>query len=293
MKNICENCGKEFTSYEPSAKFCSIECYKKSKHKKVEVVCAECGKIEFVSKSRAKRYKCCSVKCLGEFNSKRYNKQITLICPICGKEYKCKQSKTKHHRTCGDTQCRQEWLKQTRCGEKNSNYRQIEVDVKNNSITHTMHDKSKTIYQHVVKKVLGLASTTKIPKGYVIHHKDANHMNNNPENLVVLPKTAHRLIHTYFGNVLIRALHTNKITKDEFFRCCNKEEKEFYEQIIDLNITHQAVVKQGELLEVPEGVNQHPSVYRNIYEGSTTNIRTLTDNAEGSNDDTSALPVND
>jgi hypothetical protein len=155
-----------------------------------------------------------------------------------------------------------------------------------------MHDKSKTIYQHVVKKVLGLASTTKIPKGYVIHHKDANHMNNNPENLVVLPKTAHRLIHTYFGNVLIRALHTNKITKDEFFRCCNKEEKEFYEQIIDLNITHQAVVKQGELLEVPEGVNQHPSVYRNIYEGSTTNIRALTDNAEGSNDDTSALPVN-
>lgn len=292
MKTICKNCGCEFTSYEPSAKFCSIECYKSSEKKKVEVVCAECGKIEFVRPSRAKTYKCCSVKCLGEYNSKRYNKQITLTCPICGKEYKCKQSKTAHHRTCGDIKCRKEWLKQTRHGEENNNYRQIEVDIKNNSITHTMHYKSKTIYQHVVKKVLGLPSTTRIPKGYVIHHKDANHMNNNPDNLVVLPKTTHRLIHSYFGNALIRALHTNKIQRDDFFKCCNEEEKRFYEEIIDLNITHQAVVKQGELLENPEEDNQQPSIYRNIIEGSTTNSRVLTDNAEDSNTDTSALPDN-
>lgn len=38
---------------------------------------------------------------------------------------------------------------------------------------------------------------------------------------------------------------------------------------------HQAVVKQGELLEIPEEENQHPSIYRNIYEGSTTNERVL------------------
>ena len=55
---------------------------------------------------------------------------------------------------------------------------------------------------------------------------------------------------------------------------------------------HQAVVKQGELLENPEGVNQHPSIYRNIIEGSTTNSRVLADNAEDSNADTSALPIN-
>ena len=53
---------------------------------------------------------------------------------------------------------------------------------------------------------------------------------------------------------------------------------------------HQAVVKQGELLENPEGDNQHPSIYRNIIEGSTTNSRVLTDNAEDGNTDTSALP---
>ena len=160
----------------------------------------------------------------------------------------------------------------------------------NFSVSEETHKISRTTYQHVVKTVLGLSSITKLPKGYVIHHKDANHMNNNPENLVVLPKTAHRLIHTYFGNVLIKALHTNKITRDEFFKCCNEEERNFYENIIDLNITHQAVVKQGELLEHSEVGNQHPSIYRNIIEGSTTNSRVLTDNAEDSNTDTSALP---
>ena len=75
-----------------------------------------------------------------------------------------------------------------------------------------------------------------------------------------------------------------------FFKCCDENEKKFYENIIDLNITHQAVVKQGELLENPEVDNQQPSIYRNIFEGSTTNSRVLTDDAEDSNANTSALP---
>ena len=52
---------------------------------------------------------------------------------------------------------------------------------------------------------------------------------------------------------------------------------------------YQAVVKQGELLENPEGVNQQPSIYRNIIEGSTTNSRVLAENAEDGNTDTSTL----
>ena len=36
--------------------------------------------------------------------------------------------------------------------------------------------------------------------------------------------------------------------------------------------------------------NQQPSFDRNIIEGSTTNSRVLTDNAEDSNTNTSALP---
>ena len=268
----------------------TIYIKKNTMNSKVYVKCAECGKEEYVTPSRAKKYCCCSVECLGKYNSKRYNKKIELICPICGTKYFCKKSAQKHHRTCGSVECRSKWLTANRKGKNNSNYRKIEVELMKLSVYGDKHDKSKTTYQHVVKEILNLPSVKNIPKGYVIHHKDANHMNNNPENLVVLPKTAHRLVHTYFGNVLIKALHTNKITREEFFKCCNDEERKFYENIIDLNVTHQAVVKQGELLENPEEDNQQPSIYRNIIEGSTTNSRVLTDDAEDGNTDTSALP---
>jgi group I intron endonuclease len=47
--------------------------------------------------------------------------------------------------------------------------------------------------------------------------------------------------------------------------------------------------KQGELLEHPEMDNQQPSLSSNTLEGSTTNSRVQTDNAEDSNANTSAL----
>lgn len=53
-----------------------------------------------------------------------------------------------------------------------------------------------------------------------------------------------------------------------------------------------AQIKQGELLETPEEDNQQPSLSSNILEGSTTNSRVQTGNAEDSNADTSALPNN-
>lgn len=35
----------------------------------------------------------------------------------------------------------------------------------------------------------------KIPKGYEVHHIDFNHSNNDPHNLVALPKDLHRRLH--------------------------------------------------------------------------------------------------
>lgn len=259
--------------------------------KKYKVVCAECGKVEYVTESRYKRYKTCSLTCMGKYNSKRYSKKVELTCPICGIQYTCKQSKISHHRTCGKKECRSKWLSITRTGELNQNYRRIEEELSKTSVSVKQHDTSRNLYLHVVKEVLKLPSISKIPKGYVVHHKDANHMNNTPSNLVLLPKSTHRLIHTKFGNILIRSLHTGFISKETFFSMCNEEEKQFYKEIIDLNITHQAVIKQGELLESLEEGNQQPSIYRNIYEGSTTNERDLTCNDEVGNFDTSALPV--
>ena len=296
---ICENCKKTFSGKRTTTRFCSRQCYieyhekngwPKKQTNKVKVVCAECRKEEYVSYSRSKSYKCCSVECLAKYNSKKYSKRVTLQCPICGVYYECKQSKIQQHRTCGSKECRSKWLSITRKGRNNANYHHVEIDLMNTSVNEDKHKCSRTLYQHVVKETLGLSSVKSIPKGYVIHHKDANHDNNDPSNLVMLPKTAHRLIHTKYGNILIRALHTGKISTELFFSLCTDEEKQFYEQIIDLDITHQAVVKRGELLENPEEDNQQPSIYRNIIEGSTTNSRVLADNAEDGNTDTSALP---
>lgn len=152
--------------------------------------------------------------------------------------------------------------------------------------------KNNNLHYHVVKEYFNFPNLKAIPKGYDIHHKDGNHNNNDSTNLVLLPRNVHMLIHRWFGNILINALHSGKITREVFFNLCNKEQKEFYEQIIDLDITNQVVVKQGELLETPEEDNQQPSIYRNVYKGSTTNERVLTDKAEDSNFNTSALPIN-
>lgn len=296
-KHICKTCGKEFQNKKQNSLFCSRECYteyikknggnKKERHL-IEVTCAECGKTEYVMPSRAKHYLCCSVECLGKYNSKKYTQKVTLVCPICGKEYQCKPSKIKNYRTCGNPDCTSLWLSRTRAGKKNGNYKTVADVLKevrtNNGKT------NKDLYRHVVKEILGLNSISEIPKGYVVHHKDANHNNNDPENLVVLPKTVHRLIHIIFGNVLIHGLHTGIIDAEIFKKMCTNEQWDFYKNIMDLNVTRQAVVKQGELLERPEEENQHPSIYRNIIEGSTTNEQVLTDNAEDGNFDTSALP---
>lgn len=297
---ICEHCKKPFQSKKNTQRFCSKECYNKyiedckrtgilkgKKGNKVEVVCAECGKHELVPPSRAKTYVCCSKECLAKYKSKLLSEKVELICPICGKTYYSKKSALLHHRTCGSAECKREWYSRTRSGSMNARYRSLENTIKTGDLG------DKDLYRHIVKDYFGLGTLKNLPKNYDIHHKDANHFNNDIHNLVLLPRSSHMLIHRYFGNILISALHTGKMTREQFFSLCNDEQRKFYEQIIDLDITKQVVVKQGELLENPEEDNQQPSIYRNIYVGSETNDRVLTDNAEDSNVNTSALPIND
>lgn len=224
---------------------------------KIEVVCAECGKKELVVPSRAKKYVCCSKACLGKYNSKKYNKKIELICPICGEKYQCKQSKLAHHKTCGKKECRSKWLSITRIGSNNNNYKTINSLLKEDS-SEKNHDKSKSIYMHVVKENFKLSSITKLPKKYIIHHKDGNHNNNIPENLILIDASTHSLIHRYFGNVLINALHTNKISREFFFSLCTDVQKEFYSKIIDINITNQILTDDFE-----KTINNNKYVYYN------------------------------
>lgn len=271
-RRICKCCGQEFSTYNEKSYFCSSYCYRiytfgenrvksNRKRKLVEVICAECGKVEWVLPSRAKRYKCCSVECLSKYNSKRYSKKVLLTCPICGKEYECKQSAINRHKTCGDPNCSKEWLKQTRKGKGNSRFIKEEDLLKNTAVNIADSCKrSRSEYQHIVKLKLGLDSVQNIPKGYVIHHKDANHFNNEPTNLVVLPKSAHRLIHTRFGNILLRGLHTGVIDRETFIKMCTDDEWNFYKNIIDLDVTKQIIIDENNVNESLESDN----IYKNI-----------------------------
>ena len=293
--HVCEFCNKTFSSKKKTQRFCSHECANKASKNinrnsstKIEVICAQCGKHEFVSPSRAKKYICCSKKCLGEYNKIKYSKKLILTCPICGKTYECKQSKISHHRTCGNPSCRSKWLSLSRYGTQNANYKKV-VDLLKNPTRH------KELYYHIVKEHFNFSSLAKLKdafKGYDIHHKNCDHTDNRKENLVILPHEVHMLLHRYFGNILLNALHSERISLNIFKQICTQEQWNFYKDIYELNIMRQVVVKQGELLENPEEDNQQLSIYRNIYESSTTNSRGLTDNAEVSNANTSALPVN-
>lgn len=130
-KFICY--GKEFEA-KPSAhrkyycKDCSNKASKgkpqKSRVEKIKVVCAECGKEEYVLPSRAEKYVCCSVECLARYNSKRYSQKIKCTCPVCEKEFELKPySYNRAEVHCCSRECDAIYKKKTRyLGENNLNY---------------------------------------------------------------------------------------------------------------------------------------------------------------------------
>ena len=91
-EKVCLLCGKSFVPEKPSVKYCSRECYYKSRLvNRVEKICPICGKKFSVErKFSAQRY--CSRQCAG--------KAITIhnpnkVCPVCGKAFTVTGSHTK------------------------------------------------------------------------------------------------------------------------------------------------------------------------------------------------------
>ena len=103
MKQICEQCGKEF-KVKPSrikyggGKYCSKDCWNKKQSKKIEKICEICGKKIMVSPSRIRDNKkyFCSIKCKGLWLSENFKKNINpnwkggkikRFCQECNKEF--------------------------------------------------------------------------------------------------------------------------------------------------------------------------------------------------------------
>jgi hypothetical protein len=261
-KYICRQCGKEFENKKLNKKFCSNKCYHewlknhkppfRKKRKLVEVVCKNCGKHEMVFPCRAKNYVCCSVNCLKEYKSKILSQKVTLVCPVCGKEFQVKKSQEERRKCCSQS-CAIKYRNYNGINNPNSLLRKINEG----KIAFNKANRKSDFYYIVVKNHFNIK---KLPKGYDIHHKDGNYLNNTITNLVLIPRSTHMLIHRYFGNVLINALHNNKISRKIFYEICGKEISDFYKPIEKLNITNQFLTDKQDL------INNDPFHYINYVE---------------------------
>lgn len=105
MKKFCAECGKEFEPpYKPApgrpVKFCSVDCYHKSRNGHIYAACKTCGKRIKVFRSKLHNHpthnRYCSVACYQEqrrANRKpknapqRSKKRFNLTCGNCGKDF--------------------------------------------------------------------------------------------------------------------------------------------------------------------------------------------------------------
>ena len=253
----CKNCGKKLNGNEKPKGFCNYSCYENwiKWNKTPNCKCPICGKEFYLKPSRIKSCKngvTCSRNCSAKFKSIYF------------------RGENNH----------QFGLK----GELNSSFKGLELyRVNHNNIDirvycpgHPYADRENRVLKHRllveqnyhlfdIKYFDKINDKFYLKKVYQVHHKDGNHNNNDISNLEILTRSEHTTIHN-LQKEIIRDSTTGRIT---------------------------GVLKRGELLESPNTEdNQQPIIDRNVNEGSTTNSRDLTDNAEVSNADTSALPSN-
>jgi len=210
--------------------------------RKIAVICKECGKEELVYPCRAKKYVCCSVKCLGIYNSKKYSKKVKKICLNCGKTFMVKPSH-QERRKCCSYKCHCEMLPESKKGNKNPNYKGCLYSSDGYLIDKENHNIK--IHRKICKEVLGVE---KLLIECDVHHRDCNKLNNSPENLVLLSKSSHRWLHKQFGNATLKAFLNKKISLETLIEWSDDKEKAA--RLLNLTCIEQSVVlKQGELLE--------------------------------------------
>jgi hypothetical protein len=296
VEYICLNCGKTFLGKKSAhRKYCCKQCSdehskgkpnEKNAVDKIEVICAYCGKIEYVTPSRAKTYQCCSTTCSALFRKKT---ELNCTCPICGNQFYAKPSRIKKVKTqiCCSKECSNKLRETTYLGENNHQYgltgdknasfkgketisnlgyvleycpghpKPCDKSVQGSRVRqHRLviernHDKFDPKYFENVNGWIVLKDE------YDVHHINEIKTDNRLENLQILTRSEHTTYHN---------------TKAH-------ERSEKYKAII-------GVLKQGELLETPEVDNQQPSLSSNTLEGSETSSRVL---SEDSNATTSAL----
>jgi uncharacterized Zn-finger protein len=197
----CKYCNKEFKSAIRrgiTAKYCSKECYSKAwtgKHpelyKNSDVKCPQCGEI-FHPTNTNTRF--CSRGCAASWNKNieqrgQGNTRIAK-CLVCGKEYK---RNSKHQKYCSFL-C----AKSQRCGENNNRFNGY-TNTNDRYLRYTAnHPEYPNQYVHdVVYKNTHDNDKCETCGNQLelVHHKDRDKHNNEPNNLQGLCKTCHVKLH--------------------------------------------------------------------------------------------------
>lgn len=161
--------------------------------------CEICGKEKTTKPSQVGRF--CSNSCVSVYNSQRLDTGTYKECEICGKNFKTKPSHYDRRRTCSK-EC--SGLLKVREGKdygtwaanhplENNHQWKGGRRVREDGYVYLRVHHSTEITEHrkVMEDVLG----RKLLPDEVVHHKDGNKQNNDPNNLQVMSPSEHSSYH--------------------------------------------------------------------------------------------------
>lgn len=186
---------------------------------RVKVRCIVCNKEENVVPARAKKYKTCSRKCMGQYFKGLFSENIEKECVICHNKFSTKNSHLNRRIYCSKN-CQAIAYSQRYLGKDNPNFRNRSLDKNGYCVNHD--GKSKIIHRAVVHEYFKITDT---PKGYSIHHRNANKIDNKIENLALLSNSDHKWLHKEFGNAILNAFINNDIDLNSIIKFSKEPEK--------------------------------------------------------------------
>lgn len=182
-----------------------------------ELSCVNCGSNYYKVPCLVAKSRFCSRDCQRAFHG--WNNTPNASCGGCGKEMHVKPSKLAKmvHQPCCSRSCLANFRSGKYTGNKNPNFkaRVLNHDGYRLSAPYASgfpsHIKESLLHKAVAARALGVSKI----KGFHVHHRDCDVLNNQPENLAVLGSSDHKWIHKQFGNATLWALMKGKLTDVE------------------------------------------------------------------------------
>lgn len=232
-----------------------------------KLICKQCGVDFFVPKSRKDTAKFCSKACADKYPRSKNETN----CTECGKRFAIKKSqvdKTVWGNFCSKS-CVGEFRKRMYCGENNPNYKGRDYD--NDGYRVFIPEKGrfegKSIKLHIYQ-ALTVLEIDSIPKGFHVHHKNCNRLDNRPENLAVMSTSDHVWLHKQFGNAGLNAHENNLISTEELSNWSDDKIRAIF--LLEANLLNQKerLVNNKELT-IEEAISKKPTVEWLLTKGNT------------------------